>query len=168
MAILLFVTPLELVQATLMGGNVDVDKYAPIMENVQDKTIQEMLGTELYDKIIADKIANTITGVYLTILNDFVKPVTKFETCANYITLAPFVLGNAGLFKNQPDKAIQVEKEEKESLSQWHHAIAEMHKNRFLKWINLNSASVTEYKTIQDEVDASKSQNLNTGWYFGL
>jgi|TARA_R110000851_G_scaffold274870_3_gene427442 hypothetical protein len=168
MAILLFVTPLELTQGTMIGGNVDVSKYSPVMENVQDKVIQEMLGTELYDKIIADKIAGNLTGLYLTIFDDFVKPITKFETCADYITLSPYVVNNAGLFKNQPDKAIQLESKEKEQASQWHHSIAEMHKNRFIKWINLNMTNVPEYLTIQDDVDASTTQDLKAGWYFGV
>lgn len=166
MAILLFVTPEELVQGTLIGGNVDTNKYTPVMEHVQDKVIQEMLGTELYDKIIADKITDTLTGDYLIIFNEYVKPVTKFETCADYVYLSPFIIGNSGLLKNQPDKSIQVEKEEKEKLSQWHHSIADMHKNRFLKWINLNYSNIPEYKTTQDEVEASKTQDLKPGWYF--
>ena len=40
-----------------------------------------------------------------------------------------------------------------------------MYVNRFHKWIGLNP--LTEYKTKQDEVDASKNINLNNGWYFG-
>lgn len=165
MADLLFITPLEMTQGTMMGGNVDVDKYQPVILQVQEKVIQEMLGSELYDKIILDIIATTITGDYLTIFNDFIKPVTKFEACADYITLAPYVLNNAGLLKNSPNKAVQVEKEEKETLSNWHHSQAMMYVGRFKKWINLNKANVPEYKTTQDEVDASKNQNLNPGWY---
>lgn len=166
MAELLFIAPLELTQGTLVGGNVDPDKYEPIMLGVQDKVIQEMLGTELYDKIIADKIADTLTGDYLKIYTDFVKPVTKYETCAEFITLSPYVLNNGGLFKNNPDKAVQVEKEEKTTLSEWHHSQAMMYVDRFIKWIELNKVNIPEYKNIQDEVDASSKQNLNSGWYF--
>lgn len=165
MADLLFITPLEMTQGTMMGGNVDTDKYQPVILQVQEKVIQELLGSELYDKIISDILATTLVGDYLTIFNDFVKPITKFEACADYITISPYVLNNSGLHKNNPDKAVQVEAKEKETLSNWHHSQAMMYIGRFEKWINLNKSNVPEYKTSQDEVDASKNQNLNPGWY---
>ena len=40
-----------------------------------------------------------------------------------------------------------------------------MYVGRFEKWIEKNN--LIEYKTNQDEVNASKNLNLNNGWYFG-
>lgn len=174
MAQVLFVSPNDLTKGTLIGGNVDADKYLPCIESAQQKVIEELLGTELYDKMLTDYtsdistgvfIPNAVAGDYLIMLNDYIKPILKFESCADYITISPYVLSNAGLLTSQPDRYLKVEKEEKESLSNWHHSISMMHVGRFHKWMNLNEKNIPEYKTVQDEVDASKNQNLNPGWY---
>ena len=77
MATLLFISPAELTQTTIIGGNIDVDKYQMNIENVMITVIEPLLGTVLYDKIVADILANTLTGLYETLFNEYVKPITK-------------------------------------------------------------------------------------------
>ena len=67
MAELLFISPQEMTNTTILGGNVDFDKYRLNILNVQKTVIEPLLGTELYDKIVADVTAATITGDYETI-----------------------------------------------------------------------------------------------------
>jgi hypothetical protein len=54
MAELLFITPQEMTASTILSGNIDVDKMTPCIANVQLTVIEPLLGTLLYDKIIAD------------------------------------------------------------------------------------------------------------------
>ena len=117
MSEVLFISPKELTQDTMMGGNVDVSKYLPSIFSTQTKVIEELLGTELYDKMLSDYtedistgkfIPSQVTGYYLVLLNEYIKPILKYESCADYITISPYVLGNGGLYKNDPEKAIQV------------------------------------------------------------
>lgn len=167
MAELLFITPAEMTATTIMGGNVDTDQYTYCILDVQLKVIEELLGTELYDKIVTDLEGAGLSGLYLTMFDNYIKPITKYEACADYISVAPYTLGNAGLFKNAPEGKEIVEEKEVERLSLRYHSRAQMYVGRFLKWINLNATNIPEYKTNQDEVNASKTQRLNTGWYFG-
>ncbi len=174
MAQVLFISPKELTEETILGGNVDVDKYIPFIVETQLKTIEELLGTELYNKMITDYendiingvfVPNNVTGNYLILLNDYIKPITKNETLGTYIKIAPYTLGNAGLFKRVVDNVETVDFSEVERLSGHYHSVAQMYVGRFVKWIGLNP--LTEYKTYQDEVNASKNIKLNNGWYFG-
>lgn len=165
MADLLFITPEEMTETTIMGGNVDIDKYTYCILDAQIKVIEELLGTELYDKIITDLGGAGLSGDYKVLFDEFVKPITKYEACADYISISPYTLGNAGLYKKTSDASEIVDKSEVEVLSQRYHARAQMYVGRFQKWIGLNS--IPEYKTYQDEVNASQTQNLNTGWWFG-
>lgn len=170
----LFISPKELIESTILGGNVDVDKYLPFILETQLKSIEELLGTELYDKMVTDYgndivngvfTPNNVTGDYLNLLTDYIKPITKYESVASYITVAPYTLGNAGVFKRTADNKEVVDYKEVERLSQKYSAIAQMYVGRFEKWIEKNN--LIEYKTNQDEVNASKNLNLNNGWYFG-
>ena len=163
MATLLFITPAELTETTILGGNVDIDKYQMNIENVQNLTIQPLLGTELYDKIIADVTAATITGDYLFLFEEFVKPITKNQALAEYVTVSGFMITNAGAFKNAPEGAELMDKDEKALVSQIYSDSAQSTIIRFEKWIGLNP--LPEYKTSQDEVNASKDIDLPGGWY---
>ena len=162
MAELLFITPDELAKTTILGGNVDRDKYTFSILNVQVTVIERLLGTELYDKIVSDVENATLTGLYETLYNDYVKPITKYEACAEYIEVASFMLNNGGLFKHTADNSETVSKDDTYNLSQKYHGLAQMYVERFNKWICNNN--IPEYKTYQDEVNAGKIQNTS-GWY---
>lgn len=164
MAELLFITPQEMTQTTIMNGNVDVDKYAMCILNTQVRIIEPLLGTELYEKIKTD-LPSGLTGLYLEMFNDYIKPVTKYEACADYIAISPYTLANNGLFKNSPDNVEVVSKNEADFLSERYSSIAQTFVNRFDKWIGLNKNDIPEYKTSQDKVNA-QDINVNNGWYF--
>ena len=99
MAELLFITPQEITETTIVGGNVDFDKYVPCILETQLKTIEELLGSELYNKIVNDLEGTGLSGDYLILFNDYIKPITKNESVATYILISPYSLGNGGLFK---------------------------------------------------------------------
>ncbi len=161
MAEFLFITPEELIQGTIIGGNVDVDKYITSVANAQIQVIEPLLGTELYDKIKLDAQNDTLTGLYETLYNDFVKPITKAEATAEYIEISSYILDNGGLYKHQSDNAEIVDKEETQFLAGKYHALAQMFVQRFEKWICKNH--IEEYKTTQDEVNAQNIK-LTAGW----
>ena len=161
MAEILFITPEELIQGTIIGGNVDADKYITSVANAQVMVIEPLLGSELYDKIKNDVQNNTLTGLYLTLYNEFVKPITKAEATAEYIEISSYILDNGGLYKHQTDSAEIVDKDEAQFLSGKYHSMAQMFIQRFEKWICKNN--IAEYKTSQDEVNAQEVK-LTAGW----
>ena len=163
MAIKLFISPQVIQQTTILGGNVDIDKFQFCIESVQNTVIEPLLGSELYDKVVLDYKNDTLAGLYLTLFNDFVQPITKFESTAEYIKIAPYKVANGGVFKHSPENAVVVEKDEVESLAQMYRSNAQTYVLRFNKWIGLNN--ITEYKTSQNEVNASKDISLTAGWF---
>ena len=165
MAELLLVDVQSIMTDTILSGNVDVDKLKPIIKETQLKTIEELLGSELYDKIITDKENDTLAGDYLILLNDYIKPILTNQTVASYILISPYTVGNGGFFKRTYNGVETTDYKEVERISQIYSSTSQMYINRFNKWIVANP--LTEYKTYQDEVNASKNINLNNGWYFG-
>lgn len=162
---LLFISPSELAETTILGGNIDVDKYTFTILNVQLSVIEPLLGTILYNKIVSDVTNDTLSGDYLTIYNEYVKPITKFEAAAEYIEVSSYMLDNGGLFKHQPDNAEVVSKDEAQFLAGKYHALAQMYVQRFDKFICNNN--ITEYKCYQDEVNSGTTKDLTGGWYLG-
>ena len=164
MAEFLFIQPSEIASTTIMGGNVDVDKYIFCVADTQISVIEPLLGTELYDVIVAGATADNLTGLYATLYTEFVKPITKHESTAKYIEISSYTLNNGGLYKHTSDNAEVVDKEEAQFLAGKYSSMAQMYVQRFDKWICKNT--IAEYKRSQDEVNAQKLK-LSPGWYFG-
>lgn len=162
---LLFTSPSELAETTILGGNVDIDKFTFTILSTQLRVIEPLLGTELYDKIVTDVTASNITGLYATLYNEYIKPITKNEAIAEYIEVCSYMLDNGGLFKHQPDNAEIVDKDEAQFLANKYHSVAQMYIQRFEKWICKNP--LTEYKHYQDEVNAKRNVKVTAGWYLG-
>ena len=164
MAIKLFITPQTIANTTILGGNVDIDKYSFVINSVMITTIEPLLGTELFDKITTDWEADNLAGLFLELFTEFVQPITLNESSAEYIEISSYTLGNAGLFKHAPDNAEVVDKDESQFLGGKYHNLAQMYIQRFNKWICKNP--LDEYKTVQDDVNASKSLTVRSGWSF--
>ena len=103
--------------------------------------------------------------LYNTLYTQFVKPITKYQSMAEYIEISSYVLDNSGLIKNTPDNAEVVSKDEALYLSNKYSGLAQMYVLRFKKWICKNK--IAEYKTIQDEVNAEQDMKLTGGLWFG-
>ena len=160
---LLFLTKDEIAKTTIVGGNVDREKYVFCIYTVQKSHIEVMLGTELYDKIVSDIQSDTLTGDYLELFNDFVKPITKNLSVAEYIDISNYTLGNKGLFLASSENSETASKNDRNFLSQKYKSNAQTYIERFNKWIL--KKNLTEYKTYQDEVNARKI-NTTFSWFF--
>ena len=165
MAEFLFITPQELKSTTILGGNVDQDKFLFSIANVQIVTIQRLLGTELYDVILEGAENDSLTGDYLTIYDKFVKPITKNQALAEYIKISSYMIANGGAFKHSPENSELMTTEEINTLADTYSGMADTYIGRFEKWLCHNT--IPEYKLHQDEVNASKTITNRSGWFFG-
>jgi hypothetical protein len=169
MAEILFITPAEMTATTILGGNVDIEKYTTNVAFVQVTVIEPLLGTELYDAMhtkfaTANYDATAMIGDYKTLMIDFVQPITKHEAMAEYIEISNLLVEQGGTFKHTADNRQIVEKDELQFLAGKYHSMAQMYIQRFNKWICKNT--IAEYKRYQDEVNAQNIQ-VTGGWYFG-
>ena len=161
----LFITPQELKSTTILGGNVDKDKFLFSIANTQIITIQALLGTELYDVILEGAEASTLTGDYLEMYTKYVKPITKNQALSEYIKISSYMIANGGAFKHSPDNSELMSADEISSLADTYAGMADTYIGRFEKWLCHNS--IPEYKLYQDEVNASKTVTNRSGWFFG-
>ena len=112
MAKALFVKTIEIAEYTALNGNVDVDKFKQFMWIAQELDIQNYLGTDLYDKINDDILAGTLTGNYLTLTNEYIKPMLIHFTMVQYLPWAAYTIANQGVFKHSSENRESVSKNE--------------------------------------------------------
>ena len=150
---------------TILGGNIDVDKFKFSVSDVQVKVIEPLLGSELYQKFQTDLQSPPLVEPYKTLFENYVQPITKFEAVADYVEIASFMITNGGAFKHAPANAETMSKDEIMLISQKYSSRAQMHIERFYKWICKNKSNIPEYRNSQEEVDPTKAMKLTAGLY---
>jgi hypothetical protein len=165
MADALFITRKDLVKFSSLNGNVDTDKFLQYIKIAQDIHIQNYLGTDLYNKIQADIIATTLAGDYLTLVNDYIKPMLIHWALVEYLPFAAYTIANKGVYKHNSENAENVSKEEIDFLIEKERTTAQYYTERFIDYMSFNASSkFPEYYTNNNEdIYPDKDANFG-GW----
>lgn len=160
----LFVTLDDIKKFTALNGNIDPDKLIQFVSIAQDIHIQNYLGTDLYNKINTDIIATNLTGDYLTLVNNYVKPMVIHWAMVEYLPFAAYTIANKGVYKHGSENGETIDKSEVDYLVEKQRDIAEHYTQRFIDYMCFNSATYPEYNTNSNgDVNPSKD-NFFSGW----
>lgn len=165
MAEALLISRNDLVKFTSMNGNIDTDKFMQYVKIAQDVHLQNILGTKLL-RAIQDKITNSnLTGDYLTLVTDYIKPILIHYSMVEYLPFASYTIGNKGLYKHTSENAETVSKTDLDSLVWKERQTAQSYTERFLDYICKNSTLFPEYNenTTGDMYPSKK--NYFGGWH---
>lgn len=160
----LFITLEELKRKSIFDGNLDPDKMIQFVEVAQDTNIQMQLGTKLYEKIQADIIADTLTGNYLSLVNEYIKPMLIWYSQVAFIPFAAYQIANGGIFKHNSENATSVEPDEINMLVNKAKDTAEFYTERFIQYMSFNSDLFPEFTQNQDEGIYPHRDINYTGW----
>jgi len=161
MATALFISRTDLVQNTILDGNVDTDKFIQFIKISQEIHIQNYLGTKLYNKISADIIADTLTGDYLALVTDYIQPMLIHYAMVDYLPFAAYQVKNGGIYKHNSENSETVNKDEVDFLIQKERDFAEYYTRRFVDYICFDSSKFPEY-TNNSESDVYPDKNVNS------
>jgi hypothetical protein len=128
----------ELAKGTLLGGNIDIDLWIPCVADAQRTKIEETLGETLYEKICTDFENDTLSGLYLTLYEDYVKPFLIHQSAVEYLLVGAYKVNNNGIYKSQAENTVAVDKEEVDYLVKNQRLKAEMYQGRLERWLGFN------------------------------
>ena len=165
MATVLFITRTDLVKNSIIDGNTDTDLFIQFIKVAQEIEIKNYLGTALYDKISTDiNSVSGLSGNYLTLVNKYVQPMLIWYAQAEYIPYAAYQIKSGGIYKHTSENAETVSKTEVDFLVQKARNTAEYYTQRFIDYINNNSALFPEYsQNSGGDVFPDSDANFN-GW----
>ena len=167
MATALFITRKQLVQNSILDGNVDTDKFIQFVKIAQEIHIRNYLGTDLYNKISNDILGTggaSLTGNYLNLVNDFIQPILIHFAMVDYLPFAAYQIKNGGVFKHISENAESVSKNEVDFLVEKERDIAEYYTRRFIDYMSFNQSLFPEYTSNSNEdIDPDKDALFN-GW----
>lgn len=168
MAKALFITNKDLVRNTIVDGNVDVNKFKQFISLAQDIHIQNYLGSDLYNKIsdliIAQELNPTDNPEYVTLVDEYIKPMLIHFAMVDYIPFAAYQIANGGVFKHNSENSETATKEEVDYLIDRHRSFAEFYTRRFIDFMVYNQNTYPEYNTnSEDDMYPDRDANFS-GW----
>lgn len=131
------VTREEILQRTPIGGNVDQDKIVPHIITAQDIELQTVLGTNLYEAVLA--------GSYPLLLDDYIKPMLVHYIAANFYLFHTFEIANGGIYKHQSENSFTAPINEVDRLSEQQKAKAVHYRERLVSHLCWDSSKYPEY-----------------------
>ncbi len=169
MATALFITREDLVRNSIIDGNVDYDKIIQFVKVAQEIDIQNLLGTDLYNKISADIISGAgggagLTGNYLTLVNDFVQPTLIWFAQMNYIPFSAYTIAKGGVYKHQAENSQTVDKNEVDYLVSKAREYANYYSTRLVDYLCFNTSLFPEYTSNTNNDISPDSDTTFNGW----
>jgi len=147
----LLITDNEITQGSMLGGSIDVERLRQCVLDAQVTRLEELLGQELFDYF---QETETPTGLYLTLLNDYIKPFLIKQSELEYLKIGAFNIANNGIFLQAPQNTQAVSDQNISLLIAQARSKADMFADRMVRWLckNLlpeyarNSENVVNYR----------------------
>jgi hypothetical protein len=105
MATALFIDAEYLKATTLVDDNVEDKLIAPTIEMAMDLYIHPLLGTDLYEDIQAQIVANTVSADYAALLKNYIAPCLKFYVMFELTTWLDVKYRNKGVQTQNSDNS---------------------------------------------------------------
>lgn len=148
----LLVSEAKLKRFTDINNNLDVDLISSVIREAQIIHITRLLGSPLYEKILADVDAGTLSGNYKSLVDDYIQDALLYW--AYYESLETIYLRprNAGLVKptggeNNIDADIALYDKKRQSIKNK----AEYFSERLVDYLCYNDSLFPEYGSEQNE-----------------
>jgi|TARA_R100001377_G_scaffold4042_2_gene2331 hypothetical protein len=141
MAQVLFINRDDLVRFTSANGNINTDSFIQYIFIAQEIQIQRFLGTELYEQLEAKITANTLTGHYLTLVTDYIKPALTHWAMVEFLPFHAYSISNQGIFKNTSENAVNADKNEVDFLIEKERTTAQYFSNRLIDYLQDQAAA---------------------------
>lgn len=167
MAESLFITTTDVKKLTVLDGNLDNDKFIQFLWIAQEIHIQNILGSDLYEKLQSDIAGSTLTGDYQTLVETYIKPALVHLAVYEYLPFAPFNVSNKGVFKHTSEAAVVADRDDIEDMRNAAKNHGDYYTLRLKNWLRANENSFPEYNTNTDGDVYPDSNPMTGSWYLG-
>ena len=164
MAYVLFISENKLKESTAINMNVDIDLLLPYVRQAQKLYVEPKLGTDLFKKLEADITAGTLTGVYKTLVEEYIGDMLPNWALYHCIPFLRFKVQNGNIFSKTSETGTALSTEEAQHLREEVRNTAEYYTERLIEHLKNNISSFPEYSTNSGE-DISPDKNA---YYSGV
>ena len=143
----LFIDEHYLKKYTQINEAVDTNLIRPAIYLAQDKYIQLWLGTDLYNKIKTEIQNNTLSGVYETLLDQYILKPTVWWTMVELYPSLTYKHDNGNIVTRQSENTTGITKGELDSLVNKARDNANWYTQRLVDYLCDNASLYPEYRS---------------------
>jgi hypothetical protein len=147
----LFVNEDKLKNSTAINYNVDTAFLLPFLKIAQDKHLQMILGTRLYNKISTDINDRDLDGVYKTLVDDYVQDCLVHYALVEALPFISYQIKNGSITQKNSENGNAASREDVNYLVQKERDTAEFYGQRIVEYLCYNSSLFPEYTTNTDD-----------------
>lgn len=149
----LLVMPSVVKERTALHTNVDDKLIYPEIKAIQDMVMMPMLGSQLFIKLQNDIAANTLTGVYKTLMDSYLLDAMCWLVVSEVVGSINYQVWNTGVTSTNADKTTNPTLAEINLLKSKYKQRAEHYMKRARLYLLQNSILYPEYRTITGGID---------------
>lgn len=158
-------------ERTAIHGNIDEKLLYPEIKAAQDMYVHPILGTALYNKIINDVDAGSITGDYKNLLDDYILDCLLYYVLSGLPEALSYQFWNKGVVRKQGDSTDLPSMSELIDLSNKYRNRADWYAERLNKYLKQNAKTsfLPEYLSPGDGIDTilPENESFNMPIYLG-
>lgn len=157
------ITEYELKQKSPIGGNVDADYIAPALMNVQTIYLQQLIGTNLLQKLYNIVNDNTIddenNNWYAELLDEYIQPYLVAMTTSEMCVTMYSKIRNAGVVQYADTNQSNLDFKGVSFMREHYMNQATFLSERMCKYLSENKVHFPEYKVKRDCSDIKGGYN---------
>jgi len=147
MSYILFISENKLKDSTAINGNVDMEFLVPYVRVAQKKYIESKLGTDLFTKLQTDISTSSVTGVYKTLIDDYISDALVHWAFYECLPFLRFKVQNNSIMQKSSETGENIGREDAQNLREEIRITAEFYTERLIEFIKHNISDYPEYNT---------------------
>ena len=158
-----FISIEELKQNNVINANVDSEYIEPALREAQDIFLREIIGDALYNTIENKINGNTLTGKYLTLVNQYIKPYLENRMLASLVVPISMKIRNAGVIQQFDQGFNSSNVKDVAYLADYYNGRVEFYENRMTEYLKKNINDIPEYAySTQNVTNPSQTHTAGT------
>lgn len=141
----LFVNEDKLKSSTAINYNVDTAFLLPFLKIAQDKHLQIILGTKLYDKLQEKITAGTLALQYKTLVDEYIQDAIIHYALVEALPFISFQIKNGSITQKNSENGTAATRQDVDYLVQKERDSAEFYGQRIVEYLCNDSSSFPEY-----------------------
>lgn len=167
MAQVLLITEDYLYQNTQVNESVEATKIYPFIRLAQDKWIEPLTGTNLIAKIKTDSANESISGNYLTLRDNYLRPALCWFALQEMLPSLNFKIDNGSIAQHNSENTTAVGMSEMNAVIDQAKSNARYYADRMQDYLSNNSSLFPEYNNNTGSNISPTMRQLNSFAFSG-
>lgn len=141
----LFISEDRLKRSTALNYNIDTEFLLPFVKTAQDKHLQAILGSKLYDKIASDIKNSTLSGNYEKLVDDYIQDALVHYAVMEALPFISYKIANGSITQKNSENGTAATRADVDWLISKERDNAEFYGQRIIEYLIYNESLYPEY-----------------------